>query len=88
VTKNTLHCGVAADALLAKKAYAHLIEPFDKRKKVVEDFLKTITPHLKINVFQLDDACGVGATLPEIEACVLTQETAKGGNMINEARAG
>ena len=30
-TKGTLHCGVAADALLAKKAYAHLLEPFEVR---------------------------------------------------------
>ena len=46
-----------------------------------------INPHLTLNVFQLDDACGVGATMPEIQACVLTQETKKGGDMINEARA-
>ena len=30
-TKGTLHCGVAADALLVKKAYAHLLEPFEAR---------------------------------------------------------
>ena len=66
MTKGTLHCGVAADKLLEKKKYAHLIEPFDVRKKAVEDFLKTVNPHLTLNVFQLEDACGVGATMPEI----------------------
>ena len=66
ITKGTLHCGVAADELLAKKAYAHLIEPLEERKKAVEAFLKTMNPHIKTNVFKLEDACGVGATMKEI----------------------
>ena len=86
LTKGTLHCGVTAESLLKKKAYADFIEPFETRKKSVEDLLTRLAPKLKTNIFCLEDACGVGATLPEIEACILTQETKKGGDMINSAR--
>ena len=87
-TKGTLHCGVTAEVLLKKKAYADHMQSYDTRKQGVEEFLKRLSPKLKANVFCLEDACGVGATLPEIEACILTQETKKGGDMINNARQG
>ena len=51
------------------------------------DFLARLAPNLKVNVFELTDAAGVGATLPEVEACVLTQETKKGGEIVNNMRA-
>lgn len=51
------------------------------------DFLARLAPNLQVNVFELTDAAGVGATLPEVQACVLTQETRKGGEIVNNMRA-
>lgn len=87
MTKGTLHCGVAADALLAKKSYKEFMEPFPVRQKAVKDFLSTFNPRLKTNVFELTDTAGVGGTMPEVQACILTRETAKGGEILNEVRA-
>ena len=62
------------------------MEPFEVRKAAVESFLKTFNPRLVINVFELTDVAGVGATLPEVQACMLTRETAKGGEIVNQMR--
>ena len=36
--------------------------------------------------FELQDPIGIAADLSDLKACVLTKETQKGGQMINEAR--
>ena len=72
--------------LLKNKAYKEYMEPIEIRMEAVQSFLKTFNPRLDCNVFELTDGCGVGATLPEIQACVLTREVEKGGLMINSIR--
>jgi phosphopantetheine adenylyltransferase len=59
------------------------MEPFAARKSAVENFFRTFNPRLHCNVFELKDVAGVGAILPEVQACILTRETAKGGEMVN-----
>eukprot|EP00352_Strombidinopsis_acuminata_P007857 CAMPEP_0176370984 /NCGR_PEP_ID=MMETSP0126-20121128/24380_1 /TAXON_ID=141414 ORGANISM="Strombidinopsis acuminatum, Strain SPMC142" /NCGR_SAMPLE_ID=MMETSP0126 /ASSEMBLY_ACC=CAM_ASM_000229 /LENGTH=163 /DNA_ID=CAMNT_0017730259 /DNA_START=427 /DNA_END=916 /DNA_ORIENTATION=- len=86
VTKKKLFCGVTSDILLSKKVHSDLIEPFEKRKQSVIDFLNALNPHLEVNVFELCDPVGVAGTSTEAQACVLTREVEKGGVMINEAR--
>ena len=46
VTGRVLHCGVTSDALLTRKAYATLIEPFNARLDRVKKFLSLVAPHL------------------------------------------
>ena len=87
VTRTVLHLGVTSDTLLTKKAYASQIESFETRIGHVKDFLQRLNPHLEVRFFELQDPIGIAADLPELEACVLTKETAKGGQMINDARA-
>ena len=41
---------------------------------------------LELDIFELIDVAGKAATDTEVEACILTQETAKGGEMINDLR--
>lgn len=86
VTNDVLHIGVTGDALLQKKAYAEFLEPFDTRKRRVIEFTKVLYPHLKVNVFELSDPIGIAGSNPLVEACILTREVEKGGNMINEVR--
>ncbi len=79
--------GVSSDSLLTKKAYASLIEPYEERVRMVKEFLQRLAPHLEVIFFELQDPIGIAADLEDLKACVLTQETKKGGQMINEARA-
>lgn len=87
VTNEKLHIGITGDALLQKKAYAEFLEPFDARKKRVIQFISVLNPHVKVNVFELQDPIGIAGTDSLIQACILTREVEKGGNMINEVRA-
>ena len=86
MTRSTLHVGVSSDKLLTKKAYASLIEPYEERVRIVQEFLNRLAPHLNVCFFELQDPIGIAADTEEIQACVLTKETKKGGQMINEAR--
>ena len=45
-----------------------------------------LSPHLKVEIFELQDPVGIAGTNPDIEACILTREVEKGGLMINTAR--
>ena len=86
MTRDTLHCGVTSDTLLKKKAYASFIEPFEDRKEQVRDFLSRVAPNITVEFFELMDPVGIAGELAELKACILTKETAKGGEMINAAR--
>ena len=41
---------------------------------------------LELDIFELADVAGKAATDQEVEACILTKETAKGGELINQIR--
>ena len=45
-----------------------------------------VAPHLQVEYFELQDPLGIAATMEDLQACVLTRETARGGQMINDAR--
>lgn len=40
--------GITDDALLAKKRNRDLLEPFDRRRDEVEDFIRMMNPNLKV----------------------------------------
>jgi len=66
VTGGTLYCGVTADSLLTKKAYASYIEPFEVRKRNVEVLLRRVAPGIKVDVFELKDPLGIAATMEDL----------------------
>ncbi len=86
VTSELIHVGITGDALLQKKSFAEFLEPFEVRKQRVLKFIGVLYPHVKVNIFELVDPVGLAGVDPNIEACILTREVEKGGNMINEAR--
>lgn len=49
-----------------KKAYAHLIEPFETRKENVLVFLHRLNPKLEIEIFELSDPVGVAGSIEDI----------------------
>lgn len=78
--------GVTVDVLLKKKAYAEHLEDYETRRKNVIDFCNKVNSKIEIEAFELSDPVGKAETDIEIEACVLTREVEKGGEMINQAR--
>ena len=87
--------GITTDSLLAKKAYAEYLEPFEARKHAVLNFCKRLNPNLfssetgepdRLEIAPLSDPVGPTGTDPDLEALILTREVEKGGYMINQVR--
>ena len=86
--------GITTDSLLAKKAYAEYLEPFEARKHAVLNFCRRLNPKLfstesdqdRLIIAPLSDPIGPTGTDPDLEALILTREVEKGGEMINKAR--
>ena len=87
LTKNEIRLGVTTDGLLQKKENFDLIEDYNKRSSEAIKFLQQLNPSVKITCFELSDPIGICGTATDVDACILTRETEKGGIMINNKRA-
>ncbi|XP_050530364.1 bifunctional coenzyme A synthase-like [Daktulosphaira vitifoliae] len=81
-----LTVGVTDTSMLQSKRLWELIEPCDIRIKHVEGFLKDIDPSLEYNVLPIYDIYGPTIHDPKFQMIVVSQETSKGGDMINNKR--
>jgi hypothetical protein len=54
--------------------------------KRIEAFIKEIKPSLETIIFELKDPYGVTITEPNMDALIVSEETRKGGDSVNEAR--
>ncbi|KAJ8941748.1 hypothetical protein NQ314_010285 [Rhamnusium bicolor] len=78
--------GVTEENMLHTKILWELIEEIDVRVKSVVDFLKDICPELKYNIIPISDPFGPAIMDPSMELIVVSKETVKGGEKINEIR--
>jgi len=80
--------GVAADELLLNKKNKELIESYSIRSGYVRDFLQRLHGFdgIELDIFELTDPVGKAGTVEDIDGIILTRETVKGGEMINEQR--
>ncbi len=86
LSKKRMLIGVTGQALLLKKKYAHFLEAFEIRKNRVQDFLTKLNPDVAVELFELVDPVGPVGNDTSLQACILTREVEKGGQMINTAR--
>ena len=88
ITSQRMLIGITSDVLLNAKKHAGFLEDYDKRCSNVRDFLtRLMGTNIQIDIFSLNsDPAGRAATDTEIEAVVLTPETQKGGDIINQMR--
>lgn len=81
--------GVSDEALLVNKlnkVLVELIEPVDQRIANVKRFLMDIKPTLQMDVLAISDVFGPTAYDPDIDCIVVSQETSKGGEIVNAER--
>jgi cytidyltransferase-like protein len=81
-----LTIGVLGDSLLSKKSNSQFIQPFYLRKKIIESFMSSLKPSLKLNIVELFDPYGPTITDPSFEGIVVSSETLIGAEMINKLR--
>lgn len=78
--------GVTADAMLAKKQHADLIESVDKRKANVQAYVSFLKPQLQLEIVTIEDPFGPAIVVPQRVALVISTETIAGANKINTIR--
>ena len=76
--------GITTPKLSEHKVAVELIEPFDIRKKSVEDFLTS--KQIPFETFMLTDTYGPTLRNSKVDAVVVTEQTVSGGTTINAKR--
>ncbi|KAM8795319.1 bifunctional coenzyme A synthase [Eudromia elegans] len=86
VAQRRLLAGVAQGPLLRNKVLRELIEPYEVRAAKLREFLGDVKPSLRYDVVPLLDPYGPAATDPELRCLVVSEETRKGGEAVNQKR--
>ncbi|KAF7294815.1 CTP-transf-like domain-containing protein [Mycena indigotica] len=79
--------GVTDDALLVRKAHAEVLESLSARITSVRTFLNTFRPGLVYDIVPINDVYGPTGWDPNIQALVVSKETASGAASIASHRA-
>ena len=79
--------GVSDGPLLVNKTLTELIRPASERISEIEGLLQDMKPGLHLDVVPITDVYGPTAWDDDLECLVVTPETIKGGDKINEERA-
>lgn len=86
LAKSKLIVGITGSELLQNKKYAEVMEPFMTRRANVEDFLNYLYPALELDIHMLHDVAGPTGSIENIDALVVSGETRKGADQVNEIR--
>ncbi|XP_071568849.1 bifunctional coenzyme A synthase isoform X2 [Temnothorax nylanderi] len=82
-----LTVGVTDTNLITGKILWELIQPCTQRIKEVKEFLEDVDSSITYNVVPINDMYGPTKEDPTLEMIVVSQETKRGGDKVNELRA-
>lgn len=78
--------GVTDDKMTSEKKYIESVEPYKRRIKTVQNYLKDQSVTKQVTVFLLTDTTGIAVTDSTLDGIVVTQETRLNAERINELR--
>ncbi|KAK2714276.1 hypothetical protein QYM36_008738 [Artemia franciscana] len=83
---NSLTVGITDGSMIEGKTLFELIRPVNERIEYVKKFLKLIAPSLCTKIVPIYDPFGPSISDPNLELIVVSDETLKGGQRVNEKR--
>ena len=86
ITDRRILVGVADGPLLTSKILPELIKSVDVRISAVERFLSDVKPWIKREVVAITDVYGPTAWDSSMECLVVSPDTARGGEKVNQER--
>ncbi|XP_066303045.1 bifunctional coenzyme A synthase-like [Branchiostoma lanceolatum] len=84
--EGTLTVGVTDLSMIQSKILCELIEPVEVRIENVQQFLRETKPTMETDVVPISDPLGPAGWNPDIQAIVVSTETKKGADFVNETR--
>ena len=73
-------------SLFPEKTLCELIRPVEERIYLTREYLEDCKPSLRYNIVPILDPFGPSIVEPELECIIVSQETVKGGHMVNSKR--
>ncbi|KAF6028484.1 COASY [Bugula neritina] len=88
LTNKSLTIGVTDQAMNQRKTLHELITLIEDRKAAVREFVEQVRPEIEYEVVTLRDVYGPTVTDEKLQCIVVSEETKKGADMINQQRVG
>ncbi|CAC9525674.1 conserved hypothetical protein [Leishmania infantum JPCM5] len=82
-----LRVGVTDASLLTRKKFAESLQSIELRMENVAQFLQKMRPDLELELEPISEISGGTKSIPDVEALVVSPETAKSLGLINEMRS-
>ncbi|KAK6454585.1 uncharacterized protein RJT20DRAFT_130760 [Scheffersomyces xylosifermentans] len=88
LTRKKLIVGITGPKLLVKKRYADVLETYAERQNSVLSFLNIISIDelVSYEIYEINDICGPTGFVRDIDALVVSYESFKGGDYVNNYR--
>lgn len=86
LTSKTLIVGVTGSELLKHKKFAEYMQTYEQRVENVTTFIHAVKPSLVPSIYEINDVCGPTAQIEDINALVVSLESVKGGEFVNNRR--
>ena len=84
ITNDSLYIGITSDEMISKKDLPEILQPFSQRKQVINEFLRDIGFNKNLAFGVLNSTSGKAGEDPSLDALIITEETLKGGNFVND----
>ncbi|KAH8379239.1 hypothetical protein KR009_003827, partial [Drosophila setifemur] len=85
-SRNRLVVGVTTAAMTKGKTLPDLVLPVEERIELLREFLTDIDSTLQYEIVPIDDPFGPTQTDPDLDMIVVSAETLRGGQKVNEIR--
>lgn len=87
LAEQRLIVGVTGQQLLEKKKFPECLEPLQVRiDRTIAFINRVLQPSVRYDIYEINDVCGPTGFVSDIDCLIVSQESAKGGDYVNNYR--